>query len=708
MSPEVAIVVIVVLLWGPTALWLIFRSSRSATERQRFREKDAEPESASANAVERLVDDGGYWICTTCRSLNRPDTTRCYNCRAAAAPTPPVAGEAGRPMVPVIFADTAPPATESALNDTQPVEARATHGDGRSVDPLPEEVEHVRPVPVANATGESVDGGRRDSPATGEAPTASARRAAAASPPPLRGGGDEAQQADLPAGAVVSPPARVSQLRGAAARLRGAAARQSQPASTALWSPSSTPEASPLQQHQHDDSASVASTNASREPLICPHLGSRDDRLTRFDFPFPGNACHVGVDAGGRRQGGRLQRVVQRLSRRGPLAVTVDHQASMCLTADHVRCPRYVRRPVRDAMSAGANPTPMRPSVPVAPEATGTELSATAALELPSPAQPQPPASAASAAPASAASAAPELPASAAPELPASAAPELPASAPRAPGDLPATRATAHVPPAISRGRVGRSRGDQAAPLTLTYPPRPASRPQSTPADAETAKVSAPTGAVGAQKELPAPPAKEPAAARTTTPPPRSPGTRAPEAEVTAVPTARKSGAKPAAPKSAPGLGAKPRAKPSTASPADDAGRATTRRRTAPPADASATGPASGATSHSRTKPSGAAGAGRPTRTSDTSSDGGPTSRARRRTPVETAVPMDPLAPGARAPRGGPRSGSRSGKPDAQHAHGAGSGVAASGGQGTPDEPPAQPRTATPAEPTSKRRTRRN
>ncbi len=82
MSPGVALIIVVLLLWGPTALWLVYRSTRSEREAPLFQGVEAERESTGAGAVNTLVIEGGYWVCRSCRSVNRPDSSRCYNCRA--------------------------------------------------------------------------------------------------------------------------------------------------------------------------------------------------------------------------------------------------------------------------------------------------------------------------------------------------------------------------------------------------------------------------------------------------------------------------------------------------------------------------------------------------------------------------------------------------------------------------------------------------
>ena len=56
MSPEQGVILLVTLLCGPTALWLVYRA---------------------------LSGSDGFWVCDTCHSLNRSEANRCYGCRTA-------------------------------------------------------------------------------------------------------------------------------------------------------------------------------------------------------------------------------------------------------------------------------------------------------------------------------------------------------------------------------------------------------------------------------------------------------------------------------------------------------------------------------------------------------------------------------------------------------------------------------------------------
>jgi len=87
MSPELGIVLYVLLLWGPTALWLAYRASRGQPRRVADPPTaETEPRRSSQPAPHELEElaSHGFWVCGTCSSLNRPKAKRCYGCRTAA------------------------------------------------------------------------------------------------------------------------------------------------------------------------------------------------------------------------------------------------------------------------------------------------------------------------------------------------------------------------------------------------------------------------------------------------------------------------------------------------------------------------------------------------------------------------------------------------------------------------------------------------
>jgi hypothetical protein len=129
MSAELG-VLFVALLWGPTALWLVYRTLRGRQGRLSgpFSRSQLAPDE-----LEALVGSDGFWACGTCRSLNRGEANRCYSCRTAK-------GSAGRPAprelpvspgVPVMAEGTARSSRELPVSPGVPVMAEGTARSSR-------------------------------------------------------------------------------------------------------------------------------------------------------------------------------------------------------------------------------------------------------------------------------------------------------------------------------------------------------------------------------------------------------------------------------------------------------------------------------------------------------------------------------------------------------------------------------------------------
>ena len=88
------------------------------------------------------------------------------------------------------------------------------------------------------------------------------------------------------------------------------------------------------------------------EPPPCPHAVlmprwdsvaamGKDDLATRCDYPDTRNVCHA---AAARAGSSRVS--ARRLVRGGgAVAISPDHQVSLCLTATHQQCERYPNAP---------------------------------------------------------------------------------------------------------------------------------------------------------------------------------------------------------------------------------------------------------------------------------------------------------------------------------------------------------------------------
>lgn len=87
MSPEFGVVLLVALLWGPTALWLAYRVLRGhqggLAESSTAVSEPMRSLPLAPDELEALVDSDAFWVCGTCRSLNRREGNRCYSCRTA-------------------------------------------------------------------------------------------------------------------------------------------------------------------------------------------------------------------------------------------------------------------------------------------------------------------------------------------------------------------------------------------------------------------------------------------------------------------------------------------------------------------------------------------------------------------------------------------------------------------------------------------------
>jgi hypothetical protein len=83
MGPEI-LVLFVALLWGPTALWLVYRTVRGHRGRVPESVKAAsERWKLAPGGPESLVVPDEFWSCGRCRSLNRREANRCYRCETA-------------------------------------------------------------------------------------------------------------------------------------------------------------------------------------------------------------------------------------------------------------------------------------------------------------------------------------------------------------------------------------------------------------------------------------------------------------------------------------------------------------------------------------------------------------------------------------------------------------------------------------------------
>jgi hypothetical protein len=121
MDPIVGFALLLALLWGPTAIWLGYRTIRGRRG----------PAFVSADDTLEPIE-AGFWVCGQCHSMNRHEATLCYACHAAVgsavdqpvpapslpaqAPVPVMAAPAELPAsVPVMVAAAERPAPVAVM-----------------------------------------------------------------------------------------------------------------------------------------------------------------------------------------------------------------------------------------------------------------------------------------------------------------------------------------------------------------------------------------------------------------------------------------------------------------------------------------------------------------------------------------------------------------------------------------------------------------
>ena len=289
MTPEIGFVLILMLLWGPTALWLVYRAARGPRGRSvgfvdaaAAWEDRPQPAPDPADPTER---PGEGWVCTTCHSVNRPRASRCYACGAS-----PESGAVAKPAeVPTTYPGVA------VMGTAAPVARPAMDG------PTPR-------VPVA-AT--SVAG----TPTTEAAPLAPMPR----EPAPVAGVAVRPASAAVVARTSSGPATPVTPLP---------------PMPAAVLPAAVLPAAAP-------DPVRTARAVPVIAPQACPFLGFKDDPSTRCDFPDARNVCHAPAPAGATWEA-RVRRLGSGMPSGGrSRVVDAAHQASHCLTPGHDRCPRF-------------------------------------------------------------------------------------------------------------------------------------------------------------------------------------------------------------------------------------------------------------------------------------------------------------------------------------------------------------------------------
>ncbi len=279
------------LLLGPTAIWLVFLviRGREARHGESFLASSESSGSAQAAAdrIDRLIAEG-FWVCPTCRSMNRHEAKACYGCRTVPT-TKEGAARDETPFhgVPVMAEGiTQPP---DRIPEAAVVRARPPEPLVRGV---PEVAEQLARPPATAPKGPAA---RRRSPSTAAATSAAAAAATGAASATVAA---SPAVAVSPAVAAVDGPGR-------------------QPA------PTRSPDAVPA-------SASV-----------CPFLGLSHDRTTWCGFPDSRNVCHAVPAPGETSFRSAARSIIDRSARARSRPIEAAHQGSTCLTAAHEQCARY-------------------------------------------------------------------------------------------------------------------------------------------------------------------------------------------------------------------------------------------------------------------------------------------------------------------------------------------------------------------------------
>jgi hypothetical protein len=354
MSSETALVVVIALLWGPTMLWLLFRLARGQSARHEFGIRDqpaqvqaSTPASADLSA---LVHTHGFWLCESCKSLNRREAKKCYACRTARDR---------------IASEPAAPAEAPAL------------------------------VPVMDATRYRALGPEH---ANALSTTASAATAATGAPPMSTGAGTVTGEpghgiAALASGAAVAHSATAASSATGERPHGGAGDDRGTPASTPTipaqgsfdHGPATVAASAGLAARESRDVAAAAPATPRAGLAVCPFVGLDSDPSTWFDFPDPDNVCHAIPADDGSVVGSVLRIVGARPSAR---LLDAETQESRCLTEAHRECSRYLA-----AMAVLAVPNAGGSSLSATPMATAAPVPRPSAPVPPAPARPdQPPA----------------------------------------------------------------------------------------------------------------------------------------------------------------------------------------------------------------------------------------------------------------------------------------------------------------------------
>ncbi len=362
MSPELGFLLFLALLWGPTALWLVFRTIRGNRGRL---PRPFDRSQLAPGELDAPVGSDGFWACGTCRSLNRSGASRCYRCRMAK-------GSAGRqapgelpagPGIPVMAEVIARPSGELPAGPGIPVMAEVIarpSGELPAGPGIPVMAEVIaRPsgelpagpgIPVMAEVIARPSGECRPAPILLMAEVIADPPAAPAAPDPGHGRGDRRPSGELPAGPGI--PVMAEGVARPSGELPVAT-------TVALATRGNGPPAPEILVGAPEHVSSAAPPEPAVGVPVCPFLGFWDGPAARFDFPAPGHFCHATAGRSATPLA-FLRRFVPGMAGTGqPQPIAAEHQKSWCLAAAHQRCARYpAGRGGRDEPTVGREGPP--------------------------------------------------------------------------------------------------------------------------------------------------------------------------------------------------------------------------------------------------------------------------------------------------------------------------------------------------------------
>jgi len=365
------------------ALWLSRRALRRHRERLSGSSSAAsEPKRnavSSPQVVAAYVGQDEFWVCWSCRSLNRREAGKCYRCHTAmgSARPPAPASPPARRRVPVMAEGIArSPAGAGATPMGLAATARVVTGKQAMVAidvatpraiprysvplspaPQPKAVPLSAPVavspavpvaaPVAVSPAVSVAAPVAVSPAVPvAAPVAVSPAVPVAAPVPVAPVVPREAVPVAVAAPVASPvpvaatpvasPVPVAATPVASPAPVTPAAPAVAPVSVAPPVPmAAAPVASPV------PVASPAPRQAVESVSVCPFLGFRDDPSTRYEFPDAANLCHAASERGSAPPASSRRFGIGKASTVRSQPIDLEHQKTRCLSAMHEQCSRY-------------------------------------------------------------------------------------------------------------------------------------------------------------------------------------------------------------------------------------------------------------------------------------------------------------------------------------------------------------------------------